>query len=186
MDELLAIIFCPILLVGPFLYAVFILRKLDEAARHRKNLVAKTRFRFMIVDFFSLILLIQMPFNLLRIDALDNTAINVTIFLSLAALTSVWFATIRTASQAGIATFKWRALVSMILIPTMYIGCFYTSIVSINWLFGKPPSGEVFTWLLVSVIGMVASWWIVRGALDSASREKTLHQESKPFDPFAD
>ena len=187
MFDAVTIMLCPILVVGPFLYAVYILRQLDQAARQRKKFMVKTKFRFMIVDFFSLILLIQMPFNLLRIDSVDATPINLMTFLSVIALTSVWFTTIRTASQAGIVTFKWRALVSMILIPTMYIGCFYISIISMYWLTGQSsPSREAFAWLFVSVIGMVASMWIVRGALDSSSHEKPLQHDSQAPDPFAD
>ena len=179
------LIFFPILLIGPFVYAIFVLRKLDQAARQRKKLAVETKFRFMIVDAFSLILLIQMPFKLLSLDARAGT-VQVLIFVSLVALTLVWFTTIKTVSEAGIATFKWRALVSMILIPTMYIGCFYVSVTSINWLNGNLLSKEMIIWLGVSLAGMALSPWIIRGALNSVPQDQPLKRESKTPDPFAD
>ena len=179
------LIFFPILLIGPFAYAIFILRKLDQAAQQRKKLVSETKFRFMLVDVFSLILLIQMPFKILSLDIGAGT-VQVLLFFSLVALALVWFTTIKTVSIAGIATFKWRALVSMILIPTMYIGCFYFSITSISWLTGSPMSAEMIIWLGVSLAGMVFSPWIIRGALNSVSQHQTLQRESKAPDPFAD
>lgn len=173
------------LLIGPFVYAIFVVRKLDQAARQRKKFVVKTKFRFMIVDVLSLILLIQIPFKLLSLGARDGS-VQVLIFLFLAALTLVWFTTIRTVSEAGITTFKWRALVSMILIPTMYIGCFYFSITSIFWLNGNRLPREMAIWLGISLTGMVFSPWILRGALNSVPQEQPLQREPKAPDPFAD
>ena len=181
--DIKALILFPILLVGPLFYAVFILRKLDQAARQRKKMVAETKFRFMIVDILSLILMIQIPFKLLRFD-LPNVTLLFLITVALVHLTMVWLATIRTVSEAGITTFKWRALISMILIPTMYVGCLYLSITSINWLIGNPVSNEMIFWLGFSLVGMALSPWIVRGALNSVSEDQ--QSEPKDIDPFAD
>jgi len=129
--------------------------------------------------------LIQIPFKLLSLGASDDT-VQFLISVSLVALTLVWFITIKTVSEAGIATFKWRALVSMVLIPTMYIGCFYFSITLINWLGGNPLSREMTLWLGVSLAGMISSPWIVRGALNSVPQDQPLQRESEAPDPFAD
>lgn len=175
----------PFVVIGPFVYAIYILRKLDTAAKLRKSTLGKTPFRFMIVDFFSLILLVQLPFNFLSFEVGDGGMI-VAAFFAFCAVALVWLTTIKTVSQAGIVTFGWRALVSMILIPTMYVGSFYFGIASINLLFSEQKSSEAIVWLVVSLLGMIASPWIVRGALKSAVQNPTVEPVSEVSDPFAD
>jgi len=125
-----------VLILGPFVYAVFILKKLDAAAKRRKQSGGETRSRFMIVDLLSLVLLLQVPFNFLDIKYVEATTVVLTaIFLM--ALFLVWLTTIKTVSEAGITSFGWRALISMILIPTMYIGSFYFGVGSLGLISGE-------------------------------------------------
>ena len=186
--EIIAAILSPVLIFGPFVFAIFILKQLDNAARQRKSLFGKSKFRLMIVDFLSLILLVQMPFNLLRMDlGLGDRMMVFLISAALVALTLVWFTTIKTVSQAGIETFGWRALISMILIPTMYIGSFFCGFPAVGLLWGErvPTAGIVC--LVASVVGMLLSPWIVRGALNSVSQDPPIPSQSQaPPDPFAD
>lgn len=190
MTQVLAIIGSAVLIFAPFVYAVYILRKLDAAAKHRRRSDGETRFRFMIVDFFSLILLIQAPLNFVSLD-LTQAMVTILIVISLIAILLVWFTTIKTVSAAGIDTFGWRALVSMVLIPTMYIGSFYFGVGTLSLFFGDAsPAGVV--WLVVCVVGMVVSPWIVNGALASVLAASAIEPaqldagSSTPSDPFAD
>ena len=117
--EIIAVILSPVLVIGPFVFAIFILKKLDTAAKQRRVIFGKSKFRFMIVDFLSLILLLQMPFNLLRLDLrLGDRVLVFLVSLALLALTLVWLTTIKTVSQAGVVTFGWRALISICLLYT--------------------------------------------------------------------
>ena len=191
MLQILAFCSGVILVLGPFGYAIFILKKLDAAAKLRKQagndkqieairrganprqarkVVAasrETQFRFLIVDFFSLILLVQLPFNFVQFSRGDGISM-VIIAISLVAVLLVWFTTIKTVSQAGINSFGWRALVSMVLIPTMYIGSFYVGPASLNLIWGT-GSTKAVVWLVAALIGMILSWWIVKGALKAVS-----------------
>ena len=108
-----------VLLLCPLAYAIYILGRLDIAAKKRKLSGVETKFSFMIVDFFSLILLVQLPFNFVSLRHGDGVSIFI-IGISLFAVLLVWYTTIRTVSQAGISSFGWRALVSMIVIPVSY------------------------------------------------------------------
>lgn len=187
MIEVLQMIGGSLLVFGPFIYAIVILRKLDTAAKQRKSSTGETQFRLMIIDFFSLIMLIQLPLNIVTLD-LDSVVTKILIVISLIATLLVWFTTIKTVSQAGIETFGWRALVSMILIPTMYIGSFYFSVGTLRLIFGNASPSSV-AWLVACAIGMIASPWIVSGALttaDSASETAQLDSGASTPDPFAD
>lgn len=198
-EESIVIIVGFALVLVPFGYAIFILKKLDAAAKQQLAIrsadpeqagrigAGKPQFRFMIVDFFSLILLIQLPFNFVTFRRGDGTVIFI-IVISLVAVLLVWFTTIKTVSQAGINSFGWRALVSMILIPTMYVGSFYVGIASLNLIWGNGSSGKAVVWLVVTLIGMVLSWWIVNGALGAADAPVPEEAEivSSDPDPFAD
>ena len=185
----IAFFFGVVLIFGPFAYAIFILKKLDAAAKQRKQSGGNTQFRFMIVDFFSLILLVQLPFNFVSLELGDVTSI-VLIVISLIAVLLVWFTTIKTVSQAGISTFGWRALVSMILIPTMYIGSFYFGIASLNMIWGDMTSPRAIVWLVASFVGMVLSLWIVNGAVEAGAEVAVdpvvVEAVTSTTDPFAD
>ena len=186
--EIIAVILSPVLVIGPFVFAIYILKKLDAAAKQRRVIFGKSKFRFMIVDFLSLILLLQMPFNLLRLDLrLGDRVLVFLVSLALLALTLVWLTTIKTVSQAGVVTFGWRALISMVLIPTMYIGSFFCGVPAVKLLWGERVSSAGIVWLVVSAVGMILSPWIVRGALNSVSLDDpTTSQPQAPPDPFAD
>ena len=141
----------------------------------------------MIVDFFSLILLVQLPFNFVSLRHGDGVSIFI-IGISLFAVLLVWYTTIRTVSQAGISSFGWRALVSMIVIPTMYVGSFYFGVGSINMLWGD-ASAEAVAWLAVISVGMFLSFWIVKGALkatEAAVDQVSIQAQTATSDPFAD
>jgi len=165
MNQVLASFLGLALLFGSFGYAIFILKKLDSAAKKRQKSVGKTRIRFMILDFFSLILLIQVPFNFVDFEYFGLTAFFLLV-ISLSALLLVWFTTIKTVSHAGIVTFGWRALTSMILIPTM--------------------STQEVVWLVVSFVGMVLSWWIANGAVAAGATPVSIESDTGTRDPFAD
>ena len=170
---------------APLAYAIWILKRLDAAAKEQKEAGRKPKSTFMLVDLLSLIFLVGIPFKILDSDF----GIEISIFLiavSIIAATAVWFTTIDTISIAGIKTFGWRALVSMVLIPTMYFGCFYFAMGLFSLLWGNEPSVEATTWLVFSFIGIVASPWIVRGALRSASSTVPAETEARTVDPFAD
>ena len=173
-----------VLILSPFCYAIFILKKLDAAATQRKQAGGETRFRFLIVDFLSLILLLQVPFNFVTLDLPDEMKVFL-IAICLIALLLVWFTTIKTVSQAGISTFGWRALISMILIPTMYIGSFYFGFGCLSLIFGDASSRGI-VWLVACVTGMILSPWIVSGALSSVTEPAPIDPESTAPDPFAD
>ena len=186
--EVIAVILSPILVFGPFVFAIFILKKLDTAAKQRREIFGKSKFRFMIVDFLSLILLLQMPFSLLGLDLrLGDQVLVFLISLALLALTLVWLTTIKTVSQAGIVTFGWRALISMVLIPTMYIGSFFCGVPAVQLLWGERVSNAEIVWMVAAAVGMILSPWIVRGALNSVSLDDSIaSQPAAPADPFAD
>ncbi len=183
--ETLLIVAGLVVLFGPFIYAGFVLTKLDAAAKLRKGSQVGQRWRFMIVDFFSLMLLVQMPFRLLVFE-LDRQTLVWLVTVCLGAVVAIWFTTIKTVSQAGIVSFRWRALVSMVLIPTMYLGSFYFGIATINWFHGELKSIQAIFWLVISLVGMVASPWIVRGALKSVDQSPVDAGPKKVVDPFAD
>lgn len=179
-----------ILLLGSCIYSGSILRKLDTAAKLRNKTRGAQRFRFMIGDFFSLFLLVQIPLKFLNFELKQGPMVFL-IIVCLIAVVAVWLTTIKTVSQAGIDTFGWRALVSMVLIPTMYIGCFYFAIVLpmaiANVLEGpRPMSSEMMVWLVISLLGIITSPWIVRGALNSVSQNTAVEKATKVVDPFAD
>ena len=176
-----------VLLLCPLAYAIYILGRLDIAAKKRKLSGVETKFSFMIVDFFSLILLVQLPFNFVSLRHGDGVSIFI-IGISLFAVLLVWYTTIRTVSQAGISSFGWRALVSMIVIPTMYVGSFYFGVGSINMLWGD-ASAEAVAWLAVISVGMFLSFWIVKGALkatEAAVDQVSIQAQTATSDPFAD
>ena len=176
-----------VLLLCPLAYAIYILGRLDIAAKKRKLSGVETKFSFMIVDFFSLILLVQLPFNFVSLRHGDGVSIFI-IGISLFAVLLVWYTTIRTVSQAGISSFGWRALVSMIVIPTMYVGSFYFGVGSINMLWGD-ASAEAVAWLAVISVGMFLSFWIVKGALkatEAAVDQVSTQAQTATSDPFAD
>ena len=172
-------------LLAPFGYAIFILRKLDAAAKQRKQSGGGTRIRLMIVDFFSLMLLIQVPFNFVDFEYVNRVAIFL-IVISLIALLLIWLTTIKTVSQAGIVSFGWRALISMILIPTMYIGSFYFGGRMLGVFFGHAATPVEAAWLVAAFIGMVLSPWIVNGALKAAATPVSIDPVTGTPDPFAD
>ena len=176
-----------VLLLCPLAYAIYILGRLDIAAKKRKLSGVENKFSFMIVDFFSLILLVQLPFNFVSLRHGDGVSIFI-IGISLFAVLLVWYTTIRTVSQAGISSFGWRALVSMIVIPTMYVGSFYFGVGSINMLWGD-ASAEAVAWLAVISVGMFLSFWIVKGALkatEAAVDQVSIQAQTATSDPFAD
>jgi hypothetical protein len=174
-----------VLVVAPFIYAILILTRLDAAAKKQKEAGQKLESRFMLVDIMSLIFMVGIPFKILDFDFGFGVS-TILIVASLIAALAVWSITIKTVSMAGISTFGWRALVSMVLIPTMYFGCFYFGIVSANLIWGWKISAEATAWLVFSFVGMVASPWIVRGSLRSASKSVQVETERANVDPLAD
>jgi len=179
-----------ILLFFACCYSGFMLRKLDVAAKLRMQALGSQPFRFMIGDLFSLMLLIQLPLKFLAFE-LDQRPMVFLFVICLIAVVLVWLTTIKTVSQAGIVTFGWRALISMVLIPTMYIGCFYFAValpMAVASFFDRrfPSSNEAMVWLVVALLGVVVSPWIVRGALNSVSQPPVDEKVKKVADPFAD
>ncbi len=173
------------LVIAPFIYAILILKRLDAAAKKRKQAGRKLESRFMLVDIMSLIFMVGVPFKILDFD-IGLEVSTILIVASLCAALAVWSITIKTISMAGISTFGWRALVSMVLIPTTYFGCFYVGIVFANLIWGAGISAEATVWLVFSLIGMVASPWIVLGSLRSASSLVKANTEQENVDPLAD
>ena len=159
--------------VFPILLSIYLLKRLDSAAKIRREKFGKSQFKFFLVDFFSLIFLIQLPFNFLDPEFLDNR-ISFAIGLLVLAMVAVWWTTIVTVSQAGISTVRKRALISMIVIPSTYIGSFYLVIGGINLVIGQQFGTRAIVWFVVSAIGLVLSPFIVIQALNAATHMDEL------------
>ena len=100
--------------------AVCILRPIDKAARNRRE-----KFKFVLVDLFSLLFLIQLPLAILGHNFEDESySYAVVAGALMLTMLLVWWTTVRVVSQAGIQTTSWRALISLIVIPATYIGSF--------------------------------------------------------------
>ena len=118
MAEWVEILFFLFGIAAPLFFAVYILRHFDYAAKRRRAEV-----RIFIVDFFSLIFMVQIPLVVLRnqIDLREFIFFCVTFVL---VMILIWWTTVRTVAQAGIQTTGWRTLISIIVIPSTYVGAF--------------------------------------------------------------
>lgn len=170
--------------VVPIAVSVWMLRKLDRAAKVRRTAfrdadLEKPPTRIYIVDFFSLIFLIQIPFAVtMNIDRTHPfNGLGLVIIFALAGLLAVWWTTIRTVSEAGISSMRWRAIISMIVMPSAYIGCYFLPVGAINLLNSKFSSYLLFMTILAA-IGLVVSPALIVRALNSVEDPKALGQES--------
>jgi hypothetical protein len=116
---LLALLMLSVILI-PVVFAGFILRLLDKAAKARRRPV-----KIYIVDFFSLLFLMQIPLAIMmqlpNRDRVLSTVVS-GVFSLLMAL--VWWTTIKTVSRAGIVQIADRCWISLLVIPMMYVGSF--------------------------------------------------------------
>jgi len=167
--DFLTLLLGPVMFILPIGVSIFLLRKLDTAAKVRRQKFGKSDSKFFIVDIFSLVFIIQFPLQFLELAGADRGA-TIAIGILGVAMCAVWWTTITTVSQAGIVTVGWRALVSMVVIPSAYIGSFYLIIASVNWMRGD-LAGRALAWLVLSVIGLLVSPFIVAAAIRNAEKE---------------
>lgn len=169
----------------PIVVSVWMLLQLDRAARLRRvafqnaNL-PKPPARIMIMDGFSLIFLLQIPFALI-INSEERRPFDgliVLIVFALVALGAIWWTTIRTVSEAGISSFRWRAIISMIVIPSAYIGCFFVPVGVIN-LLNSGGSGYLWFLTILACSGMVLSPFLIVCALKSV--DKNIQPEHEGY-----
>jgi hypothetical protein len=148
-------------LISPFAFAIYILRSLDLAAKKRR-----AEYKFFVVDLFSLLFLVQLPLAIIGPTLSEPGAMIGAGVLSVAMIL-VWWTTVNTVSRAGIETTKWRTLISLIVIPSTYIGTF--AIIGLSFSLLDPPNGKILTqsigWLVFNISCLIASLFITRAAL---------------------
>ncbi len=141
---LMALLILGVILV-PIFFAGFILRLLDKAAKARQRPV-----RYYLVDFFSLVFLIQIPFALiLQMPNRDNFAAALVAGFFGLMMALVWWTTIKTVSRAGIVRVADRSWISLLVIPMMYVGSFAIVGIAITLLRG--PKGFQVQWVVVEI-----------------------------------
>ena len=145
----------------PIVLAIYILRQIDHAAKNRRAKV-----KIFIVDFFSLIFMIQLPFVLLR-DQMEEPGVIAGAIVFALVMILVWWTTVRMVSQAGIQTTGWRSLVSIIVIPATYFGAFGL----LGCAVGIANPKTFRTSLVIGaflLVGMIVSLLLTRAALKAA------------------
>jgi hypothetical protein len=132
-------------LLSPLLLAAWILIPLDRMARQRK-----VRCQFQLVDYFSLILLIQIPLAVkaaLHNDSsfdrpMQDSWVLVVVFCCVSTL--IWWTGVRTFGQAGIQQTRARAILGLLVLPLSYFG----TLLAVSLIFS---------------LGSDAKWWHVVG-----------------------
>ena len=141
--------------------AALILRKLDQAAKANQRPV-----QIWIVDLMCLMFMLQLPFAAFSyFEIVQFWGVPTVLSLGTAL---VWWTTVKTVSTGGINEFKWRAAISLFVIPMTYIGSFALIIVGINAWLGNFMQYNLtigIAAIVGLVIGMVASNLIVIGAI---------------------
>ena len=152
-------------LFTPLVLAIYILRSIDLAAKRRQAKV-----NFFIVDLFSLIFLIQIPFVMMQAE-IGSVGYYVVIGFSVIASMVVWWVTIRTVSQAGIMGTSWRLAISVVVIPSTFIGSFFLvgSCFVVWWDDEFRLTDAMLT--LICLVGLIASFFITRVALTKADQQ---------------
>lgn len=141
-----------VLVLAPLWMAGRMLHLLDNAAKERKSPM-----RLWLVDFFSLLFLIQLPLAMFMPYLNIPTAgrAGVAVFFSLTVLT-VWWCTIKTVSGAGIVSGFWRSVISLFVIPMAYIGSLVLTVTGGNIFFLKKTDDWYSTAWVLEVLLMVA------------------------------
>lgn len=150
----------------PLFIAVKTLRLLDRAAKERNR-----EFKFMIVDLFSLIFLIQIPLTLASgsdIGDAQGRVIWPAAVVFIAVMVLLWQVTIRTIGRSGISTWGQRLLISIVVIPATYIGSYMGpfAVLSVAFQDERVAERPGFAWLAAACIVSIAiSYLIVRKIL---------------------
>lgn len=143
---LLALLILGVVLI-PVYFAGFILRLLDRAAKAQRQTV-----KIYVVDFFSLLFLMQIPFAILMQQSNNDRLMAIAVsgvFSLLMAL--VWWTTIRTVSKAGIVRVADRCWISLLVIPMMYVGSFAIIFIGLN-IFSRDLSGFRIDLAVIEVV----------------------------------
>ncbi len=160
-------------IAAPLCFAVHILRHFDYAAKRRRAEV-----QIFIVDFFSLIFMVQIPLVVLRsqIDQRDFIVFCVTFVL---VMILIWWTTVKTVAQAGIQTMGWRALISIIVIPSTYVGAFgIPSCVAVFTAANETTAPWAFGIGISLVFAMLVSLFITKAAM-KAIDDQPIHSNLK-------
>ncbi len=109
--------------LAPFFAAAWVLFPLDRLARWKR-----VRYQFMVVDYFSLVLLIQLPLAakhaIYAPDPPSWSAGSYWGFDVILCLVSglIWWTGVRTFGQAGIRDTRTRAILGLVVLPVAFFG----------------------------------------------------------------
>ncbi len=133
--------------ICPIMAGVWILRPLDLAAKRFRHLT-----RFTIIDFFGLIFLVQAPMALTHalIPRSEGPAFWTMMILGWLISAAVWYAAVKTFSNAGISNVWERAILVYFALPVAYFVTFAIVIIPV----------AVHTASNMSLNAIVA-WWFV-------------------------
>lgn len=147
--------------VTPFAFAIGILRRLDNAAKIRKANV-----KYHVADLFGLFFLVQLPLAMI-VGRFENNEAKIAGVVLAAAMLLVGWTTIKTVSRAGINHPVWRILVSLIVIPSTYIGSFAFVVVMSLLIFESDSSFLNVGIALLTISGLILSSWITNRAISN-------------------
>ncbi len=138
-----------VLVVAPLAGAATTLRQIDRAAKiHRRPV------KILLVDFFSLIFMVQIPWAILiqlnpGRDQLAPAYVVGLVFSS--AMILVWWTTIASVSKAGITNVSARAQISLLVIPMTYVGSFAMTAMGFS-LLDTSPENPVYGLVAIEIV----------------------------------
>jgi hypothetical protein len=156
LSELWMAVVVATVILSPLILSAWVLRPLDRMARRKK-----VRFQFMLVDFFSLVLLIQIPLAVRAAMAKDSpfgpavefSWIVTGIFCFVSAL--IWWTGVRTFGQAGIQGPRARAILGLLVLSLSYFGSLFA--VRLIFSLGTNPKGWQMISLALVAISMICA-----------------------------
>ena len=158
------------LFLGPLLLAGWVLRPLDRSARYHKS-----KGRFMMVDFFGLVFLVQLPIAL--VTNMYSGSINkaMTLVYVVLPLVSalVWWTAVTTFAKAGITNVRTRMLLVFVVLPIAYVGSLVLITLGVTIASHDRPQYGFLAMAIFIFAGMIVSGIYTR------SLERRLQLQSK-------
>ena len=177
------------LILIPIIFAGMILNLIDRAARMRQRPV-----KMYLVDLFSLIFLIQIPWAIrlqLKVQPEQMAAWTTVAAISSAVMVLIWWITITTVSKAGINRVSARAQISILVIPMTYVGSFAMiaigTIILTSYREQEQPVGGFAAIEFVLAFLMILSLHVTRRCIQTGDlQQSTTGDNVKVASPFDD